>query len=58
MQSDKVETEEISIKANPKQFMDDKWTLGITQRLGNWLNLKLLSLTEEMFMYGNGVTCL
>lgn len=41
MQSDKLEAEENLIKENSKQFMDDKWTLGISQRFCSWLNLKL-----------------
>lgn len=44
------------IKENLKKFTNNKWTLGIIQRFGTWLNLKFLNLTKEMFKYGHGVT--
>lgn len=42
MDSDKLEAKENFIKENSKQFMDDKWTLGIKQRLGNLVKFKIV----------------
>lgn len=42
MDSDKLEAKENFIKEDSKQFMNDKWTLGIIQRLGNLVKFKIV----------------